>query len=69
MRGWKVNLSAKGRLVDPALVVDATLLELLEGIVKPVVESGSLPALQLPNEDVLEATLKEMIPCSLALGL
>ena len=50
-----MNLSAKVRLVDPALVVDAALLELLEGVVQPVVEAGSLPALQLPDEDVLEA--------------
>ena len=53
--GQIVYLSAKVRLVDPALVVDAALLELLEGVVQPVVEAGSLPALQLPDEDVLEA--------------
>ena len=49
------NLSAKGGLVDPALVVDAALLELLEGVVQPVVEAGGLAVLQLPDEDVLEA--------------
>ena len=49
------NLSAKGGLVDPALVVDAALLELLEGVVQPVVEAGGFPVLQLPDEDVLEA--------------
>ena len=49
------NLSAKGGLVDPALVVDAALLELLEGVVQPVVEAGGLAVLQLPDEDMLEA--------------
>ena len=48
-------ITSLGGLVDPALVVDAALLELLEGVVQPVVEAGGLAVLQLPDEDVLEA--------------
>ena len=53
-----MNLSAKVRLVDPALVVDGALLELLEGVVQPVVEAGGRTILNFPDEHVLEAALK-----------
>ena len=56
-------LSAEVCLVDPALVVDGALLELLEGVVQPVVEAGSRTVLYLPDEHVLEAALKGTHQC------
>ena len=63
-----LSLSAKIRLVDPALVVDAVLLELFERVVQPVVEPGRLSALELADEDVLEATVMRISPIKTSLG-
>ena len=62
------SLSAKICLVDPALVVDAVLLELFERVVQPVVEPGSLPVLDLADEDVLEATVVRISLTKTSLG-